>query len=109
MAKKSNEAAYGTELMFKKLRSNHPVRSRYMAAALAIVFGILGANHFYLHNFIKGILMLIVSAVCIVLDVLGLFQFKFVIIPIVISVLTGITYLLKSDTSFAKSNHVRTI
>lgn len=109
MAKKSTAAAYGTELMFSKTRSNHPVRSRYMAAALAIVFGTLGVHHFYLNNFVKGILMLLFSAVCIVLDITGLFQFKFILIPVVISVFTGFVYLIKSDVKFAKSNHVRTI
>lgn len=109
MAKKSAASAYGTELMFKKTRSNHPVRSRYMAAVLAIVLGVLGAHHFYLNNIVRGILMLLLSAVCIVLDVFGLFQFKFILIPVVISVFTGFVYLIKSDVSFAKSNHVRTI
>lgn len=109
MAKKTDKSAYGTELMFNKIRSNHPIRSRYMAAVLAIVFGFLGIHHFYLNNIVKGILMLLFSAVCIVLDIFGLFQFKFIVIPIAISILTGFIYLLKSDVKFAKSNHIRTI
>lgn len=109
MAKKTEMSAYGTELMFKKIRSNHPVRSRYMAAVLAIVLGTFGVHHFYLNNFIKGILMLILSAICTVIDILGIFQFSFILIPVVISVFTGLVYLIRSDVSFAKSNHVRTI
>lgn len=109
MAKKSAMSAYGTELMFKKTRSNHPIRSRYMAAVLAIILGTFGVHHFYLNNIVRGILMLIFSAICIGIDVLGIFQFKFILIPVVISVFTGLVYLIKSDVNFAKSNHVRTI
>lgn len=111
MSKKSSvtASAYGTELINLKGRSNHPVRSRYMAAALAILLGVLGANHFYLRNVVRGILMLIFSAVCITLDVFGIFQFKFLLIPVIISVLTGLSYLLKSDKKFAQKNHVRTV
>lgn len=109
MAKKQKASAYGTELMFTKLRSNHPVRSRYMAAVLAIVFGITGAHHFYLNNIVKGLLMLALSAGCIFVDTLKLLQFRFILIPVLISVITGLVYLIKSDAKFAKNNHIRTI
>lgn len=109
MAKNSTTVAYGTELKFRKMRSNHPVRSRYMAAVLAILLGFAGVHHFYLNNFIKGLLMIVLTAVCVVVDILGILQFRFIIIPVVISVLTGLIYLVKSDAAFAKSNHVRTI
>ena len=109
MAKKSTSVAYGTQLKFKKMRSNHPIRSRYMAAVLAILLGFAGVHHFYLNNFVKGLLMIVLTAVCVVIDILGILQFSFVIIPVVISVLTGLIYLMKSDAAFAKSNHVRTI
>ena len=57
MAKKTaaEQTAYGTRLKFKGLRSNHPIKSRYMAAFLAMVFGIIGANQFYLRNIVKGL------------------------------------------------------
>ena len=80
-----------------------------MASALAILLGILGANHFYLKNVVRGILMLILSAVCITLDVFAIFEFSFILIPIVISVLTGLIYLVTPDKRFCKKNHVRTV
>lgn len=111
MNKKSSAitCAYGTQLINPSGRSNHPVRSRYMAAALAILFGILGANHFYLKNVVKGILTVLLSAVCIVLDVFAIVSFKFILIPVIISVLTGLSYLITSDKRFCKKNHVRIV
>lgn len=109
MAKKSTSSAYGTELLYPNMRSNHPVRSRYMAAVLAIVLGIVGAHHFYLNNIIRGILMIVFSAACVLVDTLGLTQFRFILIPVIISVFTGFVYLIKSDVKFAKSNHIRII
>lgn len=111
MSKKSsaNASAYGTQLVNPAGRSNHPVRSRYMAAALAILLGILGANHFYLKNVVRGILMVLFTAVCIVLDVFAIVSFKFILIPVVISALTGLSYLIASDKKFSKKNHVRIV
>ena len=80
-----------------------------MAAALAILLGALGANHFYLKNVVRGILMVLFTAICIVLDIYAIFSFKFIIIPVVISVLTGLLYLVTSDKKFCKKNHVRTV
>lgn len=109
MAKKtaSPETAYGTKLRFKGMRSNHPVKSRYMAAALAMILGIIGANQFYLRNFVRGLLKILLTAVFIVLDVL--FAPPFILIPVVLSIITGLVYLLQSDEAFAKKNHIRTI
>ncbi len=109
MAKKTATptAAYGTKLGFDGMRSNHPIKSRYMAAALAMILGIVGANQFYLRNIGRGLLKLLLTVVCIVLDVLV--APPFTLIPVVISLFTGFIYLLQSDESFAKRNHVRTI
>lgn len=108
MAKKAAaETAYGTKLRYKGMRSNHPVKSRYMAAALAMIFGIVGANQFYLRNIVRGFLKILFTAVFIVLDVL--FTPPFILIPVVLSVITGLIYLLQTDAAFSKSNHVRTI
>ena len=109
MAKNANtpETAYGTKLKYKDVRSNHPVKSRYMAAALAMIFGIVGANQFYLRNFLRGLIKIVFTAVFVVLDVL--FAPPFILIPVVISVIAGFVYLLQSDAKFAKANHVRTI
>lgn len=109
MAKKTaaEQTAYGTRLKFKGLRSNHPIKSRYMAAFLAMVFGIIGANQFYLRNIIKGLLKILFSAIFIVLDVI--FEPPFILIPVVLSVISGLVYLIQSDEAFAKANHVRTI
>lgn len=101
------ETAYGTKLRFTGMRSNHPVKSRYMAAALAMILGIIGVNQFYLRNIVKGILKILFSAVFVVLNVL--FDPPFILIPIVLSVISGFVYLLQSDEKFAKKNHVRTI
>ena len=109
MAKKTAtpEAAYGTRLRFRDMRSNHPVKSRYMAATLAMILGIIGANQFYLRNIFKGILKILLTVICIVLDVL--FTPPFTLIPVVISLFAGLGYLLQTDEKFAKKNHVRTI
>lgn len=109
MAKKtaSPETAYGTKLRFTGLKSNHPVKSRHMACALAMIFGIVGANQFYLRNFVRGLLKILFTVVFIVLDVL--FAPPFILVPVVISVFTGFIYLLQSDETFAKNNRVRVI
>lgn len=109
MAKKtaSPETAYGTKLRFTGLKSNHPVKSRYMACALAMILGIIGANQFYLRNFVRGILKILFTVVFVVLDVL--FTPPFILIPVILSVFSGFIYLLQSDEKFAKSNHVRII
>ena len=110
MSKKSSvNDAYGTQLINPAGRSNHPVRSRYMAAALAIVLGIVGANHFYLRNVVRGIIMVLITAVCITLDVFAIFSFKFILIPVALSVLTGLSYLITSDKKFSKRNHIRIV
>ena len=61
MAKNASapSAAYGTQLRFKGIRSNHPIKSRYLAAALAMIFGIVGANQFYLRNIVRGFLKIL--------------------------------------------------
>ncbi len=109
MAKKtaSPETAYGTKLRFSNMKSNHPVKSRYMACALAMILGIVGANQFYLRNFVKGLLKILFTVIFVVLDVL--FAPPFILIPVVISVFTGFMYLLQNDETFAKNNHVRVI
>ena len=109
MAKKTESptTAYGTKLRFKGMRSNHPIKSRYMASALAMIFGILGVNQFYLRNIIRGFLKIFLTLICLVL---GLFVSKTLIfVPFVISLITGFVYLIQSDSFFAKHNHVRTI
>lgn len=109
MAKKTAtpETAYGTKLNFRLLRSNHPIKSRYMAAVLAMILGIVGANQFYLRNIFRGLLKIVLTVICVVLDVL--FAPPFILIPVVISLFTGLMYLLQNDETFAVKNHVRTI
>lgn len=109
MAKKSDikPTAYGTELMFENLRSNHKIKSRYMSAALAFILGIIGANQFYLGHVIKGILKILLTAICVgvglVLDI------PLIVIPFALSILAGFRYLIQSDVKFAKKNHIRTV
>ncbi len=109
MAKKSNipDAVYGTRISHKGIRSNHPIRSRYMAAVLAIILGVIGANQFYLRNIARGVLKIIFTAVCVIIGVF--MNAPLILIPVILSVLTGIMYLCRSDESFRKRNHVRTI
>ena len=108
MAKKAVvDTAYGTKLKYKDMRSNHPVKSRYMAAFLAMVFGVLGVNQFYLRNIVRGFIKILFTAVFIVLDIL--FTPPFTLIPVALSLISGFVYLLQSDEAFAKANHVRTI
>ncbi len=80
-----------------------------MAAALAILLGVLGANHFYLRNVVRGIIMLLFTAICVILDMFALVDFKFILIPVIISVLTGLSYLFISDKKFAQKNRIRTV
>lgn len=101
------KTAYGTKLKYKDIRSNHPIKSRYMAAALAMIFGIVGANQFYLRNFVRGLLKILFTIVFVVIAVL--FNPLFILIPVVLSIITGFVYLMQSDANFAKANHVRTI
>ena len=109
MAKKtaSPETAYGTKLRFDGIKSNQPVKSRYMAAALAMILGIAGVNQFYLRNFVRGLLKILFTVIFIILD--ALFDPPFILIPVILSIFTGFMYLLQNDESFAKRNHVRVI
>ena len=109
MAKKTAtpDSAYGTKLRFNGLRSNHPIKSRYMAAALAMTLGIIGANQFYLRNIVRGIIKILFTAIIVIFDVL--FEPPLIFIPILLSMVSGFIYLLQSDKTFAKRNHVRTI
>lgn len=107
---KKNEApleAYGTELAYGKFRSNHPIRSRHMASALAFIFGIIGVNQFYLRNIVRGILKILLTVICVLLDFL--LSMPFIIIPIALSVIAGVVYLVQTDEQFAKRNHVRPV
>ncbi len=109
MAKKASapSVAYGTQLRFKGIRSNHPIKSRYLAAALAMIFGIVGANQFYLRNIVRGFLKILFTAVILVIDFFV--EPPLILIPVVLSVISGFIYLMQSDSVFAKNNHVRTL
>ncbi len=109
MAKKADSptAAYGTKLKFKGMRSNHPIKSRYMAAALAMILGIVGANQFYLRNIVRGFLKILFTAICLLLSFF--INPLIILIPVVLSLITGFVYLIQSDSFFAKHNHVRTV
>lgn len=108
MAKtKTPAAAYGTELSSVRIRSNHPIRSRYMAAVLAIILGIFGVNHFYLRNILRGFLMLFLTIVCIVAQ--SFLGMAFILLPVCLSVIQGLIYLMQSNEAFMKRNHVRTL
>ncbi len=109
MAKKavSPTTAYGTKLRYKGMKSNHPIKSRYMAAALAMIFGIAGVNQFYLRNIVRGFLKILFTVICLLLSFF--INPLIILIPVVISLITGFAYLIQSDSFFAKHNHVRTI
>ena len=109
MAKKQSQAVqvYGTEILNGSCRSNHPIKSRYMAAVLSIVLGIAGVNQFYLRNIVRGILKIVFSLIFVILA--AVFNSMLILVPIILSVLTGISYLCQSDVKFQQKNHVRTI
>ncbi|MCD7775160.1 MAG: TM2 domain-containing protein [Clostridiales bacterium] len=102
------EQVYGTEIINPKGRSNQPVRSRYMAAVLAMILGIVGVNQFYLRNVVRGILKIIFTLIFVICGFI--FDRMFIVlIPVVLSVLTGVIYLCQSDVKFQQKNHVRTV
>lgn len=109
MAKKQTgkQTAYGTELSYPKMRSNHKIKSRYMAATLAFILGIIGVNQFYLGNIIKGILKILLTVICLVVGVF--LDMPLILIPVVLSILTCLRYLAQTDAKFAAKNHVRVI
>ncbi len=99
--------AYGSELISTSIRSNHPVRSKYMAAVLSFVLGFLGAHHFYLRNVVRGFIMILITVVCVLLGFV-VNQFIFYI-PFAISFIKGIAIILTSDERFMRKNHVRVV
>ena len=109
MAKKPEipTTAYGTKLRYKGMRNNRPLKSRYMAAALAMIFGFLGVNQFYLRNIVRGILKIFLTLICLLLGLL--LNSGIILIPFAISLITGFIYLIQSDAFFARYNRVRTI
>ncbi len=108
MAKKKNpNTAYGTELISAEARSNHPIRSKYTAAALSMILGIFGIHQFYLRNVIRGLLTIVFTLIFFVLDYL--FTPPLILVPVAVTVFRGLFYLIQSDDKFMKKNHVRIV
>ncbi len=110
MAKKQilTTQVYGTEVINPKSKSNQPVRSKYMAAVLAMILGIIGVNQFYLRNVIRGILMIVFTLIFVVCGFI-FDAYTIILIPVILNVLRGVIYLCQSDIKFQQKNHVRTI
>lgn len=64
-------------------------KNRVLAAVLAICFGGLGVHHFYLGNYIRGIVYLV---------------FCWTYIPSIVALIEGIIYLTQSDEVFASKH-----
>ncbi len=78
--------------MYTGIDPTWPKRSKFIAIVLAFFLGDLGIHHFYLGHFKKGILHL-----C----------FCWCAIPEIISIITGIRWLIMNDEKFMKENEVR--
>ncbi len=102
------QSVYGTELKGAPVKSNHPIRSKYIAAVLAILAGVTGAHYFYLRNIVRGIIQIAVTAVFVLVGVFAGIKWL-ILIPFALCVVRGIIYLVTPDSRFTKSNHVRTV
>ena len=74
---------------------NWPIRSKKIAAVLAIILGSIGVHYFYLGNIKAGIVFLILSFI-------GLSPFM-----ILVGVIQGIYYFLCPDEKFMQNHKVR--
>ena len=111
MAGKASSAPmtlYGVEIRGTSVRSNHPIRSKYVAAVLAILLGVLGVHQFYLRNVVRGLIQLAFTAAIIFAARLSGMEWL-ILIPVAICVLRGILYLVLPDSRFCKANHVRCV
>jgi len=70
-----------------------PIKSKGLAGFLAIFFGGIGIHKFYLGKVFQGILYLV---------------FCWTYIPVIISFIEGIIYLLSSEHNFSVKHKVRT-
>ncbi|WP_446937092.1 TM2 domain-containing protein [Lysinibacillus fusiformis] len=79
--------------MYDGIDSSWPIKSKGLAGFLAIFFGGIGIHKFYLGKIFQGILYLV---------------FCWTYIPVIISFIEGIIYLLSSEHNFSVKHKVRT-
>lgn len=87
------QPAYQVYSTYDANRHNLPVKSRVLAALLAIFLGSLGIHHFYLGQKVQGVLCLI---------------FFWTYIPSILGLFNGIGLLLMSNEKFEKKYKCRT-
>lgn len=102
------QSVYGTELKGAPVKSNHPIRSKYLAAVLAILAGVIGAHYFYLRNIVRGVIQIVITAVFVAVAMFAGMKWL-ILIPFAFCVIRGIIYLFTPDSRFTKGNHVRTV
>ena len=98
--------AYGVQLSGTTVRSNYPVRSKYLAAVLAMLLGIAGVHYFYLRNIVRGLIQVAFTALIIFISRL-IGTNWLICIPFGLCVLRGVLYLAVPESRFCKANHVR--
>lgn len=83
------EEAYRVQVRGNLISERYPKnkKSKYLAAALAIVLGTIGIHKFYLGRVGWGVTYIL---------------FSWTFIPMVLGFIEGIIYLCKSDSSFEK-------
>ncbi|AJK89913.1 membrane protein [Lysinibacillus sp. A1] len=79
--------------MYDGIDPSWPIKSKGLAGFLAIFFGGIGIHKFYLGKVFQGILYLV---------------FCWTYIPVIISFIEGIIYLLSSEHNFSVKHRVRT-
>ncbi|HBJ00781.1 TM2 domain-containing protein [Lysinibacillus fusiformis] len=79
--------------MYDGIDPSWPIKSKGLAGVLAIFFGGIGIHKFYLGKVFQGILYLV---------------FCWTYIPVIISFIEGIIYLLSSEHNFSVKHRVRT-
>ncbi|GAA3343508.1 hypothetical protein GCM10017717_00770 [Deinococcus persicinus] len=79
--------------MYDGIDPSWPIKSKGLAGFLAIFFGGIGIHKFYLGKVFQGILYLV---------------FCWTYIPVIISFIEGIIYLLSSEHNFSVKHKVRT-
>ena len=102
------QSVYGTQLKGTPVKSNHPIRSKYVAAVLAILAGVFGAHNFYLRNIVRGLLQIVITVIFVFVGLFAGIKWL-ILIPVVFCAIRGIIYLITPDSRFTKGNHVRTI
>lgn len=103
------------EYLNNELKISYPIKTKRTAGILAIVFGMLGVNYFYLRHYAKGIIILIITCIPLVVNIvfnvfLNMDNTSFYIFWCcyeALFALRGLLYIIQSDERFCVKNRVR--